>query len=195
MTFLPTYNGHGCHRQVLTQFSIHHRDSIDGELRHSEFLADALRDCERELAETLIEKLGHRGAIFVYSGFERQRVSDLARAFPDVAPQLGAVLQRLKDLLPLVEKYIYHPGFRGKYTIKKVLPALVPDLSYKGMGIADGGTAIARFAQMARGQIVGEQIGVTRNQLLEYCKMDTLAMVRVHETMHSLAAKRQAGSS
>jgi hypothetical protein len=194
MTFLPTYDGHGCHQHVITQFSIHHRDSIEGELRHSEFLADASKDCGRALAEALIEKLDGSGTIFMYSSFERQRINDLARAFPVLTKKLEALLPRLKDLLPLVEKYIAHPAFRGKYTIKKVLPALVPELSYKGMPIADGGTAIARFAQMARGQIVGEQISVTRKQLLEYCKMDTLAMVRLHETMHALAAKRQAGS-
>jgi hypothetical protein len=37
-TVLPLYAGHGCHQQVLTQFSIHHRDSIDSDNRHSEYL-------------------------------------------------------------------------------------------------------------------------------------------------------------
>src|ERR1017187_4644345 len=65
-TVLPLYNGHGCHRQVLTQFSIHYREGIDANTRHSEYLAEATKDCERELAEALIEELGDHGSIIVY---------------------------------------------------------------------------------------------------------------------------------
>jgi Domain of unknown function(DUF2779) len=128
-TVLPLYSGHGCHRQVLTQFSIHHRESIDAEPRHSEYLADATKDCEREVAEALIEKLGDRGSIIVYSIFEETRITALRDAFSDLAPQLQAIINRLRNLLPVIEDHVYHPAFRGSYSIKKVLPALVPQLS------------------------------------------------------------------
>jgi hypothetical protein len=190
-TVLPVYKGHGCHRQVLTQFSIHHRESIDAEPRHSEYLAEATKDCERELAEALIEKLGDRGSIIVYSSFEETRIKALRDAFPDLEKRLQAILRRLKNLLPVIEDHIYHPDFRGSFSIKKVLPALVPDLSYAGFEVADGDTAITRFARMARGEISGDAVEVTRQQLLDYCKMDTLAMVRLHETLCLLAAGRQ----
>ena len=193
-TVLPVYTGHGCHRQVLTQFSIHHRDNIDSDCRHSEYLADAKKDCERELAETLIEKLGNHGSIVVYSQFEQTRIKALQTAFPDLAAPLQAIIERLKNLLPVVEDYVYHPDFRGSFSIKKVLPALVPDLSYAGLDVADGDTAITRFARMARGEISGDDIGMTRQRLLDYCKLDTLAMLRLHETLSQLAAqRRQAG--
>jgi Domain of unknown function(DUF2779) len=66
-TMLPLYHNHGCHQQMLTQFSIHYRASPESEPRHSEYLADATRDCQRELAEHLIEALGKRGAVVVYT--------------------------------------------------------------------------------------------------------------------------------
>jgi CRISPR/Cas system-associated exonuclease Cas4 (RecB family) len=185
---LPVYVGHGCHRQVLTQFSLHHRNSIAAEPSHDEYLADAERDCERELAETLINNLGDRGSIVVYSAFEKTRISVLKDLFPDLAVPLQAVLDRIQDLLVVIQDHVYHPDFRGSFSIKKVLPVLVPDLSYTGLAVANGETAITRFARMARGEISGEQVEITRRQLLAYCKLDTFAMVRLHETLLQLAA-------
>jgi CRISPR/Cas system-associated exonuclease Cas4 (RecB family) len=190
-TVLPVYKGHACHQQVLTQFSIHHRDSIDGDFRHSEYLADATKDCERELAETLVDKLGDCGSVLVYSHFEETRIKALRDASPDLAERLQAIIARLRNLQEVVERHVYHPKFRGSFSIKKVLPALVPELSYAGLDIADGDTAITRFARMARGEISGDLVGVTRQRLLDYCKVDTLAMVRLHEALFQLAAKGQ----
>lgn len=193
-TVLPIYDGHSCHQQVLTQFSIHHRDRIDSDYWHSEYLADATKDCERELAETLIEKLGNCGSIVVYSHFEETRIKALQDAFSDLTAPLQAIIDRLKNLLPVIEDHVYHPGFRGSFSIKKVLPALVPDLSYAGLDVADGDTAITRFARMARGEISGDDVRITRQRLLDYCALDTLAMLRLHEALFQLAArKRQAG--
>jgi hypothetical protein len=111
-TVLPLYEGHGCHQQVLTQFSVHHRDAIDTKYRRSEYLADASRDCQRELAEALIAALGTDGSIIVYSGFEKTRIKALRAAFPDLKGPLGAILDRLVDLLAFVSDYVYHPDFK-----------------------------------------------------------------------------------
>jgi len=188
-TVLPMYEGHGCHQQVLTQFSVHYRENLDSEPRHTEYLADAARDCQRELAESLIAALRPEGSIVVYSSFEQTRIRALKEAFPDLAAPLDDILGRLVDLLRIVTEYVYHPEFAGSYSIKKVLPALVPDLSYEGLAVANGDAAIERFARMARGEITGADIERTRSHLLAYCKMDTLAMLRLHETLHAMAAK------
>jgi predicted RecB family nuclease len=194
-TTLPLYEGHGCHQQVLTQFSIHRRDSLDGELRHHDYLADAAQDCQHDVAKALIESLEERGAILVYSSFEKKRITVLRDALPEFAPQLQAILDRLVDILPLINDHVYHPGFKGSFSIKKVLPALVPDLSYSGLAVRDGDTAITRFARMALGEITGEAAQATRKQLLAYCEMDTIAMVRLHEALIRLASRtRHAGS-
>ncbi len=190
-TVLPLYDGYGCHEQVLTQFSIHYRDSLDAAPRHTEYLANAARDSQRELAEALIAALRPEGAIIVYSSFEQTRITALRDRFPDLGGPLDDILGRLVDLLRIVTEYVYHPDFKGSYSIKKVLPALVPDLSYKGLAVADGDTAITRFARMARGEIKGSDIELTRRQLLEYCKLDTLAMLRLHETLHAMASHQE----
>jgi len=100
---------------------------------------------------------------------------------------LRGILGRLVDLLFFVTEFVSHPDFKGSYSIKKVLPVLVPELSYQGLAVRDGDTAITRFARMARGEIAGADVAPTRQQLLDYCKLDTLAMLRLHEAMRQLA--------
>jgi hypothetical protein len=188
-TVLPLYDGHGCHQQVLTQFSIHRRDGMGAEAFHSEYLADAARICERELAAALIAALGKDGSIIVYSSFEKTRINALKDGFPELSAPLQAILDRLVDLHSFITGYVYNPEFRGSFSIKKVLPVLVPDLSYKDLAVGDGDTAITRFARMARSEITGSEIEPTRRHLLDYCKLDTYAMVRLHDALGELAAR------
>ena len=183
---MPLYDGHGCHHQVLTQFSVHHRDSLDAETRHSEFLADAKENQERLLAERLIEVLSTDGAIVVYSHFEKVRIKALIDKFPDLAGPLNAILTRLVDFMKIIKKHVYHPAFAGSFSLKKVVPALeVSDVSYDGLAVADGDNAIAMFARMARGEI--ENVAEARKQLLVYCETDTLVMVKLHEILVGMA--------
>jgi len=184
MTVLPLYEGHGCHHQVLTQFSLHHRNAIDGEIQHQEFLADTNRECERELTESLIDALGGKGSILVYGSFESTRIKSLRNRFPDLNSPLEAIRNRLVDLLGIIRANVYHPEFRGSFSVKFVLPALV-NLSYNDLAVADGDSAITMFARLARREIPTEQIGTVRQNLREYCKRDTFAMVQIHDYLQS----------
>ena len=183
---MPLYHGHWCHRQVLTQFSAHHRDSPEAATRHSEFLADAEQSQERLLAERLIEVLGTQGAIVVYSNFEDVQIRALINELPELAAPLHAIRKRIVDFAKIIKNHVYHPKFAGNFSLKKVVPALVPDVSYAGLGVADGDNASAVYARMARGEIKD----VARRQLLAYCKTDTLVMVRLHEILADMAAGR-----
>ncbi len=116
MMSLPLYPGVTPYEQVLTQFSIH-RFSAPGQIDvHSDYLADHASDCRWEFAERLIVELGEQGSIPVYSQFELMRINELARFFSD---------------------------FRGSFSIKSVLPTLVPELTNDGLAIGDGDAAIA----------------------------------------------------
>jgi Domain of unknown function(DUF2779) len=131
--------------------------------------------------------LGDTGSIVVYSGFEKTRIKALQKTAPEFGELLEKILGRLSDLLPIIEEHVYYPDFRGRSSIKKILPVLVPDLSYDDLDVRDGETAITRFARMAKGEITGQDAEATRNQLLDYCKRDTLAMVRLHDALYRLA--------
>ena len=150
---MPLYHGHGCHRQVLTQFSVHHRDSLEAATRHSEFLADAEQSQERLLAEHLIEVLGTQGAIVVYSHFEDVRIKALINDLPELAAPLHAIRKRIVDFEKIIKNHVYHPTFAGSFSLKTVGPVLVPDIGYDKLGVADGDNASAVYARMARGEI------------------------------------------
>ena len=83
----------------------------------------------------------------------------------------------------------YHPAFRGRTSIKVTLPALVPEMSYKKLAIGDGDTAIAMFAKMARGNCDESEVEKICRDLLEYCRQDTLAMVKLHEQLDKIASQ------
>jgi len=85
-------------------------------------------------------------------------------------------------MIPFQQKWYYTPVMKGSYSIKAVLPALVPDLSYDDLEIKEGGTASTTFTQMVNNEFTGD-IEKTRNALLKYCEMDTFAMVKIVENL------------
>jgi predicted RecB family nuclease len=155
----------------------------DGSLGHKEFLADGHSDPREAFVSSLVEALGTAGSIVVYSSYEQTRIDALARAYPGSATQLQAIKPRLFDLHAAVRQYCYHPDFHGSFSIKSVLPALVPDLGYDDLEIRDGGQAMLRFGEMIRPETTGERRLQIRRDLLAYCERDTLAMVRLVEVL------------
>ena len=111
--------------------------------------------------------------------FEQNIIEELIQAFPDYLVPLEGIRRRLKDLMkPFQNGWYYTPEMKGSYSIKQILPALVPELSYKKLKINEGGTASSTFAAMANGSFDGD-FKQNRQDLLHYCKMDTYAMVEI----------------
>lgn len=185
MTALPLYLDVAPHEQLVTQYSLHVETAPGRKLEHREYLADHARDCREELAAELIRDTAECRTIVVYSSFEKTMIRGLAKLLPTYAPELAGLEGKLFDLEPVVRKGLVHPDFGGRSSIKVVLPVLAPDLSYSSLDIGDGGSAVAAFAKIAAGEATDEDIQVVRRALLEYCKLDTLAMVRVLRALRS----------
>lgn len=183
-TAVPIYSDVAPWEQVLTQYSIHHRLAPGAKVEHLEpFLAQFDHDCQEELLTRLLRTLGHQGSIVVYHNFEKVQLEGLKKRFPDYSERIDAVIARLVDLEKLIRNHYYHPEFRGNTSIKRVLPVLDPNLSYKGLSIQNGEEAIVAFARAAAGGYTESELATIRQDLLEYCKLDTLAMVRIHEAL------------
>lgn len=185
---VPIWAGTRPYQQVPFQFSLHVMDA-DGAITHHEFLDVSGNDPSRSFAETLIASCGEDGPIYVYNaGFEGARIRELAERFPDLAESLDYIASRLFDLLPLARNHYYHPSQHGSWSIKKVLPALVPELSYTNLsGVQDGGMAMEAFAEAIQADTSSERKAEIYAQLLAYCKQDTWAMVKIFEAFSGKA--------
>ncbi len=183
MTAIPLYPDITPYTPLPTQYSIHKCSEPGDAIAHSEYLADPGRDCRRELAEHLIFNLKGEGSIIVYTSFERTIINGLARVYPNLVADLNLLIDRMVDLEAIIRKNFYHPRFHGRTSIKRTLPVLVPEMSYEGLEIGDGHTAMAVFALLALGKYEYSEVETLKRNLLEYCKQDTLAMVKLHEQL------------
>jgi hypothetical protein len=128
--------------------------------------------------------MGEIGNIVVYNEtFESQRLSELTSWPPGFAGRIENIQGRLWDLLPRMRKHVYHPAFAGSYSLKYVLPALIPEMTYEGMAVGNGTEAGVAWEQLVRGGLDGAEREKTRKALLDYCGMDTMAMVRLLEKL------------
>jgi predicted RecB family nuclease len=171
----------GCHPYdaVPVQFSCHVQEA-DGRVTHHEWLAEGRGDPRSTLAERLVRACeGARTVVAYNAGFERRCIEQMADGLPALATPLRRIATRLVDLLPIVRNHVYHPDFGGRFGLKSVLRALVPELRYDALAIADGRTAsleLERLLLQADGRQpdAREQL---RNDLRRYCHHDTWGLV------------------
>lgn len=180
MPAVPLYDNSHPYQQIPFQFSIHIKESPESELQHYFYLGEPEHDPRSEFIMQLIQIIGGKGTVLAYNkGFEASRLKELQTDFPEFAVKIDLILDRLVDLMePFQNKWYYTPEMNGSYSIKYVLPALIPELSYKNMEIGNGGVAMAAFEGLINMPDTAAKIKI-RNALLEYCKLDTLAMVRI----------------
>jgi len=180
---IPPFPGMRPYDQLPFQFSVHSQKELGATLEHHEFLATDTTDPRREFLTSLCSVLGKSGSIIVYSAFESQRLAELAVWLPDFTDRIKNIQARLWDLLPIVRSYVYHPAFAGSYSIKNVLPALVPGMTYEGIEVADGTDAGLAWESLVRGSLDQNERNRIMKALLDYCGQDTLAMVRLLERL------------
>lgn len=184
---LPRFEGVRPYQHVPFQFSCHVVSEDAAEPTHAEYLHGDETDPRPPLVEALLGAVRPVGSVVVYNArFERGVLEDLAGRFPSRADELFSIRDRLWDLHEVVKKHVEHPDFLGSKSIKSVLPALVPNLGYSGLEIADGQHAGAMWLRMIdrRGDHYWEGV---RQDLLAYCRLDTLGMVRIWEVLSGKA--------
>jgi hypothetical protein len=176
------------YQQIVFQYSLHILDSPGGDLTHRAFLADTTGDPRISFIESLLKDIGNTGDVVVFNrAFEASRLNEIARDFPVYANGIGRITNRIKDLMVLFQKrHYYIPEMRGSYSIKQVLPAVVPGSGYEGLEIADGGTASMTFAALYHETDL-VKLAEASDHLLEYCKMDTLGMVEIIRKLEQIS--------
>ncbi len=182
MLAVPIWKGTRPYQQIPFQYSLHHLYESD-ETQHEAFLDLSGSDPSGSLASSLIKACGSTGPVFVYNaGFEKRVMRELAERFPEYADGLTAIIERVVDLLPVARNHYYHPDQHGSWSLKAVLPAICPDLSYGDLdGVSDGGMAVEAYKEILLPGTTDVRKQEIEEQLLTYCELDTLALVRIWE--------------
>jgi predicted RecB family nuclease len=186
MSALPLWPGGRPYELTPFQYSIH-VEHEDGSTEHREYLHGGSDDPRRPLTERLLRDLDETGSVVHYTSYERRVLDALAIALPDLAQRIALVKSRLFDLEAVVRNRTRHPQANGRTSIKAVLPAWCDDVSYDDLGIKDGQTASIRYLQAMRGLLSTGERQQVLDDLAAYCGTDTLAMVRLLDTLRALA--------
>jgi Domain of unknown function(DUF2779) len=175
---IPRHAGMGPYSHIPFQWSVHRQQRPDANVEHFEFLAEDENDPRCNFFESLSRVIGEEGHIIAYNAsFEMQRLEDLARWFPEYRPRVEEMKSRIWDLLPFVRRNVYNPDFKGSFSLKSVLPAFLPNLSYKGMDVGNGEEAGIAWERMVEPNTSAGEREHIKRALLAYCRQDTWAMV------------------
>jgi len=187
MSVVPLYNGTKSYQQIPFQYSLHIIEKKGDELKHSEYLHRNNSHPVPDLLDKLSKDIGLTGTILVwYKSFEMGRNKEMAQMFPEFSNFLEDVNDRVVDLMePFASGLFVDKDFFGSASIKNVLPIIVPSLSYKELGIQEGASAQRLWMDsVLRNKSINKD--KLFHNLIEYCKMDTLAMVEIWRVLMDL---------
>jgi hypothetical protein len=193
MPAIPLYDKTKPYQQIPFQYSLHIKQTNTSRLDHIEFLHTEKGDPRPYLIKSLIEAIGPKESILVYNrAFESRINNELGIDFPEYKKELDTISDRFVDLLiPFRSRYIYHPNMRSSASIKSVLPAFFPEMSYDNLDIGDGGTASLRYLTYAKGELPESEEKKLFESLRDYCKQDTLAEVKLLSLLEQISKDGQ----
>jgi len=184
---IPRFDGYRPYQQIPFQFSLHVKETPDSELIHFEFLHTEDSCPDESFAKALDKYVPKTGSVVVWNmKFEKGINTQTAERLLKYAKLLQSINDRVVDLIiPFSGKTIVydHPQFKGSASIKYVLPALVPELSYKDLHIQEGGTASDTWNSIVMGEYSDNDLKTKIQALKDYCLLDTLAMVKIWEVL------------
>ena len=184
-SLIPPWDGTRPYQQVPFQYSLHILREPNGEIEHHEYLHKDASNPMPSLIEHLKEHVSNKGSILVwYESYEKSRNKEMAGLYPESADFLNNFNDRIIDLMkPFSQDMVRDEAFMGSSSIKKVLPALVPELTYDNLGIQEGEAAARRWKEVTLGDVSEAEREKVYSDLIEYCKLDTLAMVTIHKEL------------
>ncbi len=182
---VPMFDGYRPYEYIVFQYSLDIFETIDAKPVHHEFLFTDTGDPAPPLLEHLLPRIDNRGSVIVwYKPFEATRNREMAERYPHYAGQIENINDRIFDLMEIFSKgYFIHPEFHGSSSIKAVLPVLAEEMNYAELPIPQGDEAMIAWVEMVKGNLSPEEVEETRKELLRYCALDTMAMVKIWQAL------------
>lgn len=185
---IPAFNGYGPYKHIPFQFSLHILKGPDSPLEHVEFLHDSLSDPSERVTELLKEHVPQGGTVIAwYKHFERMVCKEIGIRLPQHAAFFEEFNNRIYDLMDIFhDQHYVHPGFKGRSSIKKVLPTVAAELRYDRLNIKEGGQAADAWWKMVALDTSPEEREGIAHDLKVYCGLDTYAMYAIWHHLQEL---------
>ena len=189
---IPAFDGFAPHDHIPLQYSLHLLEATDGEPNHREYVHRSVQDPSQPFADALRHDVGQRGSVIVWNRrFEVGVNEKLAHRVPRVSEFIAGMNDRVYDLMDVFSKQYYvRREFLGKVSLKNVLPALVPEMTYSGLGIREGGTASVAWKRILFREFDDEERDKVLGQLSAYCERDSYAMYAIWRALRGLIGLR-----
>lgn len=186
-SLVPYFDGMKPYCQYPFQYSLHILDEPDGDFRHEEYLHTENSNPAESIVEVMQSHFGSSGSVIAWNmSFEKSCNDTLAQFVPEAADFLADINKRMVDLMvPFSSGAYVDFRFKGSASIKNVLPVLVPELSYKSLGIQEGGSAQRLWMQAVLDGKHIENKDKILQDLRDYCQLDTFAMVEIYRVLRS----------
>ncbi|MBP6625444.1 MAG: DUF2779 domain-containing protein [Chitinophagaceae bacterium] len=186
MPAVPMFDQSRPYQQITFQFSLHSLQQAQANLIHQEHLAQPIGDPRLQIIPSILQFTANLQTIFVYNiSFERSRLQEMARDFPQYEKEILRLIEKLVDLMPIFRYYYRTESMGTKYSIKTVLPILIPEMSYEKLDINNGADASAIFYNLYQDTKPLNHDSI-RQQLIDYCTMDTFALVKLWELLQKV---------
>ena len=183
---VPIMDGASPQKPIPFQYSLHILAAPDDDkLTHVEYLAEEATP-PLNLIEHMQAHIGSKGSLISWhASFENTQNKNMAEIYPEEAAFLESLIERTVDLEdPFKQDYV-DIAFGGSTSIKKVLPVLVPELSYEHMDVRNGTDAMEGWKKLI-GFPHSPEKQALRDAMLKYCELDTLAMVKIYQCLRSI---------
>ena len=177
---IPLFDGTKPWQKIPMQYSLHVLNKPGGKLKHYEYLHTSKEPPFEPIAKRLREQIGDKGTVIAwYMSFEKGRNTEIGEMVPKYKNFMTDLNNRMYDLMIIFKKSYDDYRFKGSFSLKAVLPALLPKYSYKDLDIQGGGDAMDVIYNLVFGEVKNKE--QLKKWTLDYCERDTLVMVKLYE--------------
>ncbi len=178
---IPMFDGFSPYQKIVFQYSLHIIQSVESEIEHYYFLANNFEDPTYKLSKSLANVMHKKGTFISWNKkFEMGCNREMGERVQEFKDFYNDINSRMYDLMDIFKNsYYVHKDFHCRASLKKVLPVIVPYLSYANLSIQEGMIASNNWGKMVKNNLSKQERDDIYNNLLEYCKLDTLAMVKI----------------
>ncbi len=186
MPVIPVYEATQPFQQIPFLFSLHGMGVQGAEPSHYSYLAELNTDPRRQFAVQLIEATLPYSQVLVFDDqLEKNVINRLKQEFPELKKELEHLLKKLVDFaVPFQQLWYYSAGMKGSFSLKNILPALCNDQSFSQLPINSGVQAMYAWMEIQQEPDVF-RVSEVKEQLKEYCQTDTLALMKIFNTLKS----------